>query len=132
MSRPRRGTRGAHTERPAWGRPAEETRQAGFVCTNCGRLIPESSPGTSQRNHCPFCLWSLHVDIRPGDRNSLCRAPMEPIALWASETEELRILHRCTGCGVIKPNRIAGDDSEEAIEALTARLVHAIRRERSE
>ena len=121
MSRPKRGTRGSHTERPSWD-SRDETPAGGFHCAHCGSLVPESSLGTSQRNHCPFCLWSLHVDIRPGDRNSLCRAPMEPIALWASEGEELRLLHRCSGCGVIKPNRIAGDDADDAIDAIVDRL----------
>jgi len=50
---------------------------------------------------------------------------MEPIALWASEAEELRLLHRCSGCGVIKPNRIAGDDSDDALDALVVRLNRA-------
>ncbi|MFW5744332.1 MAG: RNHCP domain-containing protein [Spirochaetota bacterium] len=123
MSRPKRG-RGTGADRPSWT-DGEPSAAGGFTCAHCGRLVPEQSPGTSQRNHCPFCLWSVHVDIRPGDRASLCRAPMEPIALWASEGDELRILHRCTGCGVIKPNRVAGDDSEEAIDALVARLLRA-------
>ncbi|MFW5685529.1 MAG: RNHCP domain-containing protein [Spirochaetota bacterium] len=119
MSRPKRGTRGSRTERPAWdAEPAAQGETAGFECAHCGRLVPEQSLGTSQRNHCPFCLWSVHVDIKPGDRSSLCRAPMEPIALWASDGDELRILHRCGGCGVIKPNRIAGDDSEDALAEL--------------
>ena len=98
MSRPKRGTRGSHTERPGWDSHDAAPEAGGFHCAHCGRLAPESSLGTSQRNHCPFCLWSLHVDIRPGDRNSLCRSPMEPIALWASDGKELRLLHRCTGC----------------------------------
>lgn len=126
MSRPKRG-RGAGAERPSWTDcgPAEPGGEPGFTCAHCGRFVPERSPGTSQRNHCPFCLYSVHVDIKPGDRASLCRAPMEPIALWASEGDELRILHRCTGCGAIKPNRVAGDDSEEAIDALVERLIRA-------
>ena len=123
MSRPKRG-RGTGADRPSWtdGGPGEA---GGFTCAHCGRFVPERSHGTSQRNHCPFCLWSVHADIKPGDRASLCRAPMEPIALWASEGDELRILHRCTGCGVIKPNRVAGDDAEEAIDELVARLLRA-------
>lgn len=126
MSRPKRG-RGTGAERPSWadGGPASPGETGGFTCAHCGRFVPERSHGTSQRNHCPFCLWSVHVDIKPGDRSSLCRAPMEPIALWASEGDELRILHRCTGCGAIKPNRVAGDDSEEAIDELVQRLLRA-------
>jgi hypothetical protein len=129
MSRPKRGTRGSSTGRPSWdGTHSQPGATGGFECAHCGRLVPESSHGTGQRNHCPHCLWSLHVDIKPGDRNSLCRAEMEPVALWVSEGEELRILHRCSGCGVIKPNRVAGDDSEVELARLVDRLVTAWRR----
>jgi hypothetical protein len=54
---------------------------------------------------------------------------MEPIALWVSAADELRIIHRCTGCGVLKPNRIAGDDSEARIDEIAGRLA-AVRRPR--
>ncbi|MFW5737336.1 MAG: RNHCP domain-containing protein [Spirochaetota bacterium] len=130
MSRPKRG-RGTGAERPSWTNngPTEPGEAPGFTCAHCGRFVPDRSHGTSQRNHCPYCLWSVHVDIKPGDRASLCRAPMEPVALWACEGDELRILHRCTGCGVIKPNRVAGDDSEEALDELVERLVRARRSE---
>ena len=39
--------------------------------------------GTQHRNHCPACLWSRHVDDRPGDRAMLddCGSGMEPIAI---------------------------------------------------
>jgi 6-phosphogluconate dehydrogenase len=49
-----------------------------FLCTHCDRAIPGTAPGTVHRNHCPHCLWSLHVDLRTGDRRSACRGPMEP------------------------------------------------------
>ncbi|WDF05905.1 RNHCP domain-containing protein [Shouchella hunanensis] len=32
----------------------------------------------SYRNHCPFCLYSKHQDIIPGDRASTCGGLMEP------------------------------------------------------
>ena len=50
---------------------------SGFTCAHCGREVEPL--GYTSRNHCPFCLWSLHVDILPGDRANTCRAPMEPI-----------------------------------------------------
>ncbi len=37
---------------------------------------------------------------------------MEPIGIWAGKKKEWSIIHRCVKCGVIKTNRIAGDDSE--------------------
>ncbi len=123
MSRPKQGTRGSRGERPAGDSGRAAAAGGAFECVHCGRTVPDRAPGTDQRNHCPYCLWSAHVDIRPGDRNSLCRAPMEPVALWVCEGGELRIMHRCTGCGTIKPNRLAGDDSDDVIDELVERLV---------
>ena len=50
---------------------------SGFVCAHCGKTVEPL--GFTSRNHCPFCLWSLHVDINPGDRANECRGQMEPI-----------------------------------------------------
>jgi hypothetical protein len=94
-----------------------------FSCSNCGRLIPALKlVGTEHRNHCPFCLWSKHLDLRKaGDRKSNCKAGMKPIALtfkqegkdkWGKLKQgELMIIHKCTSCGKISINRIAGDDN---------------------
>ena len=90
-----------------------------FTCTHCGRQIPVEASGTRNRNHCPHCLWSLHVDVRPGDRAHLCRSPMAPIALWVLSDGEQRIIHRCTRCCTLKANRVAGDDCEETLANLT-------------
>lgn len=47
---------------------------------------------------------------------------MEPIGIEVrSATGEWAVIHRCTQCGVIKANRIAGDDSERALLALAIR-----------
>ena len=35
----------------------------GFICENCGRKVEPL--GYSCRNHCPYCLYSKHVDIEP-------------------------------------------------------------------
>jgi hypothetical protein len=48
---------------------------------------------------------------------------MEPIAIWAKRDGEWSIVHRCGSCGHLKPNRIAGDDSEWALMALAARAL---------
>ena len=131
MSRPKRGRGRKDHERPQWGGHADVAGKdgaTGFQCTHCGSPVPLIAHGTSQRNHCPHCLWSLHVDVKPGDRSSLCNSPMEPIALWAAESGDVRIIHRCTGCGVLKPNRVAGDDSETAIAALVDGVVRAVGR----
>lgn len=46
---------------------------------------------------------------------------MEPIGVWVQPDGEWRILHRCTRCGLIRPNRIAGDDNETLLLTIAAR-----------
>ena len=53
-----------------------------FDCINCHQLVVTPPAGTSQRNHCPRCLWSRHVDFQSGDRRSVCKSAMEPVAVW--------------------------------------------------
>ena len=50
----------------------------GFMCRYCNREVQRLTNG-SYRNHCPFCLYSLHVDRMPGDRNSDCFGLMKPV-----------------------------------------------------
>ena len=92
-----------------------------FLCTHCNRAIPGTAPGTAHRNHCPHCLWSLHVDLRTGDRRSACRGPMEPFAIGIQGNGEWSILHRCRRCGLIRTNRIAGDDNDVLLVSMALR-----------
>lgn len=46
---------------------------------------------------------------------------MEPIAIAVREDSEWTVVHRCTSCGVVRTNRIAGDDSERALLGLALR-----------
>ena len=89
-----------------------------FPCTRCGMPIPSEAAGTHNRNHCPHCLHSLHVDIRPGDRANPCRGVMEPITLWNKPGGETALIHRCSRCGELIANRVAGDDSEDVLKKL--------------
>ena len=86
-----------------------------FRCKHCRKEVTGQAIGTKQRNHCPFCLYSLHVDEKVGDRKSNCRRPMMPIGLTMKKDGEVMIVSKCTSCGKISANRIAGDDSENAI-----------------
>lgn len=81
----------------------------GFVCKKCGERVLPLNNG-SYRNHCPFCLYSLHVDNKPGDRKSLCRGLMEPIGVKTSSKKGMQIVHQCILCGERKVNKIAVDD----------------------
>lgn len=102
----------------------------GFKCTSCKSWVSSSREacGVNHRNHCPFCLVSLHVDqTRAGDRRSACRSRMVALGLTFKKVRkrfpgegqgELMIIHRCTDCGKIDINRIAADDNPEALYAL--------------
>jgi Zn finger protein HypA/HybF involved in hydrogenase expression len=90
-------------------------------CAHCDRSFSLRAPGTKQRNHCPYCLWSKHLDDRlPGDRRARCHGPMEPIAVSLRPDGEWLILHRCKDCHTIHANRIAGDDNAVRLLAIAA------------
>ena len=78
-----------------------------FVCENCGRSVEPL--GYSSRNHCPFCLWSLHLDVNPGDRAADCGGKMEPVSVEISPKKGYVIVHRCTKCGELRRNRAANE-----------------------
>ncbi len=92
-----------------------------FRCVNCRLDVPVDAPGTAHRNHCPACLWSRHVDERPGDRAADCGAAMEPIAITVRGGGEWVLIHRCRACGELKTNRTAGDDNPLLLVRLAVR-----------
>jgi DNA-directed RNA polymerase subunit RPC12/RpoP len=99
-----------------------------FKCHKCGNFVVQSPQlsGVRNRNHCPYCLWSRHVDLRqPGDRLAACKGKMRPIGLAFKKTRkkyesnqagELMLIHECTECGKISINRIAADDLPDRLE----------------
>lgn len=82
-----------------------------FSCANCGKEIHPDGAGSNHRNHCPYCLYSLHVDEEPGDRKASCHGKMEPIAVVSREDGDWSILHRCNRCGKLNLNRVLADDN---------------------
>lgn len=82
-----------------------------FTCKVCGRLVVPNGAGSDHRNHCPYCLTSMHLDIEPGDREADCGGAMEPVAVWVRKNGEWAIIHRCKICGALSSNRIAADDN---------------------
>ncbi len=84
-------------------------KNTGFVCVYCGREVPPLTNG-SCRNHCPFCLRSLHVDVNPGDRASDCGGVLEPMSVDYSGKKGWIIVSRCDRCGATRRNRAALDD----------------------
>jgi len=101
-----------------------------FKCAHCHVTVPGTHlvSGVNNRNHCPYCLWSCHLDLyAAGDRLSACKAPMKPIGLtmktgrnkYQREARgELMLVHQCRDCETLCINRIAADDSAETVLAV--------------
>jgi hypothetical protein len=109
------------------GLPRES--ENGFQCKVCHAYVSTAfaQSGVQNRNHCPYCLSSRHLDwLNPGDRLSACKEPMKALALTVKATHnkygpsqgELMLVHRCTGCGKFSINRIAADDDVDEICAI--------------
>jgi DNA-directed RNA polymerase subunit RPC12/RpoP len=77
-----------------------------FICAHCGTTVVPLTNG-SYRNHCPHCLYSLHVDNVPGDRSSSCGGLMQPVGFIYHSKKGYQIRHRCVKCGTERINRIA-------------------------
>ncbi len=93
-----------------------QLRAESFRCKHCRREIPSDSTSTKHRNHCPYCLYSLHVDVSPGDRKSECHASMKPLGIsLKKDGGEVMIIHDCQKCGKLNINRISAEDDERTI-----------------
>jgi hypothetical protein len=113
---------------------------ADFKCRHCGSYVSaaRSLAGVANRNHCPYCLWSRHLDLfEAGDRLAACKASMRPVGLTFKNSRnkyariasgELMLVHLCTDCERISINRIAADDVPQAImEVFEASLAESDR-----
>ncbi len=94
---------------------------AHFICAHCRQRVSASAPGSAHRNHCPRCLWSVHLDNQAGDRAARCGGMMEPVAVSVRKGGEWVLIHRCQECGALRGNRIAGDDNELVLLSLAVR-----------
>ena len=84
-----------------------------FVCINCGKHVNKLK--VTSRNHCPYCLHSLHVDIVPGDRANDCGGILEPITIENNAKKGYVIVFRCQKCGKVIKNKSAPDDDFEKL-----------------
>ncbi|MHB1414905.1 MAG: RNHCP domain-containing protein [Chloroflexota bacterium] len=90
-----------------------------FRCRHCGTIVGPTLYGGQHRNHCPYCLYSRHMDGKsPGDRDSDCLGLMAPVGVFTRPKGEYVIVHRCLSCGFERHNRIAGDDDFDLVRAL--------------
>jgi len=99
-----------------------------LVCSHCQKSISlnQHLSGVKNRNHCPHCLWSIHLDETAGDRQSPCHGQMEPIALTfkypkknkyqqQNQKGETLLVHFCHTCFTLRLNRLAADDDPQKI-----------------
>ena len=70
-------------------------RNEAFQCVYCCRYVPLYR--SKIRDHCPFCLRSIHVDNTPGDRAANCGFVLQPTGFFM-QADELYIEYQCTGC----------------------------------
>ncbi|MCL6453244.1 MAG: RNHCP domain-containing protein [Alicyclobacillus sp.] len=79
-----------------------------FTCVHCGTHVMPSK--RSCRNHCPTCLYSVHLDVNPGDRLADCGGLMAPVRVEYNPRKGYQIVHRCQVCGHEQRNIAALDD----------------------
>lgn len=91
-----------------------------FTCLVCHNNITHL--GYTARDHCSFCLCSIHVDINPGDRASDCHGILRPIGVEKGKKDTLKIIYQCEKCGMIKRNKAAIDDNYDLILELMSHV----------
>ena len=84
----------------------------GFICENCNKEVKPL--GYSSRDHCPYCLYSKHVDINPGDRLNPCKGLLKPIQIEKFK-DTYKIVYKCDKCNELHKNIIAKDDDMNEI-----------------
>lgn len=87
-----------------------------FTCEYCGKKVNKLN--YSARDHCPFCLYSKHVDINPGDRKNICKGMLKPIGIEKFKNS-FKIIYQCEKCGQKHKNIMANDDDMNLIIELS-------------
>ena len=83
-----------------------------FICENCKKKVDKLN--YTARDHCPYCLYSKHVDINPGDRANKCCGLLVPVGIEKYKNT-YKIIYKCSKCGQIHKNIMASDDNMEKI-----------------
>jgi len=85
---------------------SRKEENSAFVCVNCGKAVVALTNG-SYRNHCPFCLYSVHIDEAIGDRENTCLGKMKPSKVIYNSKKGYQIVHVCLKCNAMRVNKIA-------------------------
>ena len=88
------------------------TLDAEFICEFCNKKVNKRID--TSRDHCPYCLYSKHVDINPGDRLNTCLGLLKPIGIEKYKNT-YKILYRCQKCNQNHKNIMARDDDMNKI-----------------
>ena len=91
-------------------------RDEEFICDNCNKEV--SPLGYTSRDHCPYCLYSKHVDINPGDRANPCKGLLKPIGIEKFK-DTYKIIYKCDKCNQVHKNIMAKDDNMDIIIELS-------------
>ena len=87
-----------------------------FICEHCKKAV--SPLGYTARDHCPYCLYSKHVDILPGDRNNTCHGLLVPVGIEKYK-DTFKIIYKCASCKELHKNIMANDDNMDLIIELS-------------
>ncbi len=90
-----------------------------FICENCGSEVEPLN--YTARDHCPYCLYSKHLDIFPGDRQNNCHGLLKPIGIEKFK-DTYKILYNCEKCKKDHKNIMATDDNMEEIINLSTNV----------
>lgn len=88
-----------------------------FICENCHKKVEKLN--YTARDHCPYCLYSKHVDIFPGDRKNNCKGLLKPIDIEKYKNT-YKLIYKCSKCNKIHKNIVAIDDEFNKIIELSS------------
>lgn len=95
-----------------------------FICINCGKKIAKLK--YTSRDHCNNCLYSLHVDVMPGDRKNECKGILVPINVIHNSKKGQVIIYKCDKCNTEVRNIVAEDDNKETIYKIVEKFSKGI------